>query len=59
MMIVKIVEVPAQKAIRQMQVSQIPNVAASIDEPNLIGSAGLVPVMRLARRASRRPCRRR
>jgi hypothetical protein len=34
-----------------MQLSQIPTVAATFDEPNLIGSAGLVPVMRLARRA--------
>ena len=34
-----------------MQLSQIPNVAASMDEPNLLGSAGLVAVMRLARRA--------
>lgn len=34
-----------------MQLSQIPNVTASVDEPNLIGSAGLVPVMVLARRA--------
>ena len=34
-----------------MQLSQIPTVAASFDEPNLIGAAGLVPAMRLARRA--------
>ncbi len=34
-----------------MQLSQIGVVDASFDEPNLIGSAGLVPVMRLARRA--------
>jgi len=30
-----------------MQLSQIPNVAATVDDPNLISSAGLVPVMRL------------
>jgi hypothetical protein len=30
---------------------QIPRVAATFDEVNLIPSAGLVPVMRLARRA--------
>jgi hypothetical protein len=40
-----------QKAIREMQLSQIPRVAATFDEVNLIPSAGLVPVMRLARRA--------
>ncbi len=34
-----------------MNLSQIPKVAATFDEKNLIGSAGLVPVMRLARRA--------
>jgi len=34
-----------------MQLSQIPKVAAAFDDPNLISSAGLVPVMRLARRA--------
>jgi len=34
-----------------MQLSQIPRVAATFDEVNLIPSAGLVPVMRLARRA--------
>jgi hypothetical protein len=34
-----------------MQLSQIPNVTASVDEPNLVGPAGLVPVMLLARRA--------
>jgi hypothetical protein len=34
-----------------MQLSQIPNVTASVDEPNLIGPAGLVPAMLLARRA--------
>ncbi len=34
-----------------MQLSQIPKTIVSFDEPNLIGSAGLVPVMRLARRA--------
>jgi hypothetical protein len=34
-----------------MQLSQIPKVAATFDDPNLISSAGLVPVMRLARRA--------
>ncbi len=37
-----------------MQLSQIPKVAATFDDPNLISSAGLVPVMRLARRAGRR-----
>ena len=42
---------PEQKAIREMQLSQIPTVAASFDEVNLIPCAGLVPVMRLARRA--------
>ncbi|MEP6560073.1 MAG: IS1380 family transposase [Nakamurella sp.] len=34
-----------------MQLSQIPKVAATFDETNLIPSAGLVPVMALARRA--------
>jgi len=34
-----------------MQLSQSPRVAATFDEPNLLPSAGLVPVMRLARRA--------
>ncbi len=34
-----------------MQLSQIPKVDATFDETNLISSAGLVPVMRLARRA--------
>jgi hypothetical protein len=34
-----------------MQLSQSPTVAATFDETNLIPSAGLVPVMRLARRA--------
>jgi len=34
-----------------VQLSQIPKTIVSFDEPNLIGSAGLVPVMRLARRA--------
>jgi len=33
-----------------MQLSQIPRACATFDEENLIGSAGLVPVMRLARR---------
>ena len=42
---------PEQKAIREMQLSQMPKVAATFDDPNLISSAGLVPVMRLARRA--------
>jgi len=51
MVVVKDLQEPAQKAIRQMQLSQIPRSAASFDEPNLIVSAGLVPVMRLARRA--------
>ena len=32
-----------------MQLSQIPKVAATFDEVNLVPSAGLVPVMRLAR----------
>ena len=32
-----------------MQLSQIPKVAATFDEVNLVASAGLVPVMRLAR----------
>ena len=32
-----------------MQLSQIPRVAATFDEVNLVPSAGLVPVMRLAR----------
>jgi Transposase DDE domain group 1 len=43
--------VPHEKAIRQVQLSQIPNVTAKFDEANLIAHAGLVPVMRLARRA--------
>jgi hypothetical protein len=34
-----------------MQLSQSPRVAATFDEANLLPSAGLVPVMRLARRA--------
>src|SRR5450755_570750 len=34
-----------------MQLSQSPRVAATFDEVNLLPSAGLVPVMRLARRA--------
>ena len=34
-----------------MQLSQIPKVTAKFDEANLIGHAGLLPVMRLARRA--------
>jgi len=34
-----------------MQLWQIPRVAATFDEANLLPSAGLVPVMRLARRA--------
>ena len=34
-----------------MQLSQIPRVAATFDDVNLLPSAGLVPVMRLARRA--------
>ncbi len=51
MVVVKDRQKPAQKAIRQMQLSQIPRVTATFDEPNLIASAGLVPVMRLARRA--------
>ena len=34
-----------------MQLSQIPTVDASFDEPNLFSAAGLVPAMRLARRA--------
>ena len=34
-----------------MQLFQIPTVAATFDEPNLISAAGLVPAMRLARRA--------
>jgi len=42
---------PEKKAIREMNLSQIPKVAATFDEKTLIGSAGLVPVMRLARRA--------
>ena len=33
---------PQQKAIRQMQLSQIPKVAATFDDPNLISSAGSV-----------------
>ena len=51
MVVVKDLQEPAQKAIRQMQLSQIARAAASFDEPNLIASAGLVPVMRLGRRA--------
>ena len=39
---------PDKKAIREMQLSQIPKVDATFDETNLISSAGLVPVMRLA-----------
>jgi hypothetical protein len=34
-----------------MQLSQIPRVGATFDDANLLPSAGLVPVMRLARRA--------
>jgi hypothetical protein len=34
-----------------MQLSQMPSVEATFDDTNLISSAGLVPVMRLARRA--------
>src|SRR5664279_5559558 len=34
-----------------MNLSQSPRVAATFDEANLVPSAGLVPVMRLARRA--------
>ena len=34
-----------------MKLSQSPRVAATFDEVNLLPSAGLVPVMRLARRA--------
>jgi len=40
---------PEQKAIREMQLSQIPRVDATFDEKNLVPSAGLVPAMRLAR----------
>jgi hypothetical protein len=40
-----------KKAIREMQLSHIPKVAAVFDEPNLMSSAGLVPAMLLARRA--------
>ena len=42
---------PHEKAIRQVQLSQIPNVTPKFDEGNLIAHAGLVPAMRLARRA--------
>jgi len=42
---------PDKKAIREMQLCQSPKVAATFDETNLISSAGLVPVMALARRA--------
>jgi len=42
---------PNKKAIREMQLCQIPKVAATFDEANLIPSAGLVPVMVLARQA--------
>ena len=42
---------PEQKAIREMKLSQSPRVAATFDDVNLLPSAGLVPVMRLARRA--------
>ena len=42
---------PEQKAIREMNLSQSPRVAATFDDANLLPSAGLVPVMRLARRA--------
>ncbi len=42
---------PHEKAIRQVQLSQIPNVTPKFDEANLIAHAGLVPVMRLARRS--------
>ncbi len=41
---------PHEKAIRQVQLSQIPRVTAKFDETNLIAHAGLVPVMALARR---------
>ena len=34
-----------------MRLSQSPRVAATFDDANLLPSAGLVPVMRLARRA--------
>ena len=34
-----------------MQLSQIPRIDATFDETSLVSSAGLVPVMRLARRA--------
>jgi hypothetical protein len=34
-----------------MKLSHIPRVAATFDDTNLIPSAGLVPVMALARRA--------
>src|SRR6476469_4503453 len=44
-------QVTEEKAIREMQLSQIPKTVATFDETNLISSAGLVPVMRLARRA--------
>ena len=50
-MIAEVSITPDKKAIREMQLSQIPKVDATFDETNLISSAGLVPVMRLARRA--------
>ncbi len=40
---------PARRGIRQVQASH--KISARFDDPNLIGSAGLVPVMRLADRA--------
>ena len=55
MVIAEIIHDAEQKAIREMQLSQIPKVAATFDEQNLISSGGLVPVMRLARRAGLEP----
>ena len=45
---------PHEKAIRQVQLSQIPKVTPKFDEANLIAHAGLVPVMQLARQVGLR-----
>ena len=42
---------PDERTIREMQLSQIQPMAATFDERNLLTSAGLIPVVHLARRA--------
>jgi hypothetical protein len=51
MVIAKVATNTEKETIREMQLCQIRPVTASFDESNLISSAGLIPVMHLARRA--------